>query len=254
MGGRGRVATRPYMRYGKGMPSSIPTASAELVAMPIFQGLGVDALEEIRSAAQPAQATPGEAYVLQGEPATRFYLLRSGRVRLSQVTPEGQQVIMRFIAPGEEFGIVAVLGRLPYPVTAEAVEASVALAWTGAVFQDLILRHPQIGLNGMAMLAERVKEFQDRLREAGTQRVERRVANALLRLARQAGRAVEGTVLIDLPLSRQDLAEMTGTTLFSVSRVLAAWEERGLVGSARKRISLLKPHALVSIAEDLPEG
>lgn len=229
-------------------------AAAELAAMPIFQGLSAAVCAAVLAASQTAPAVPGEAYVCQGEPATRFYLLRSGRVRLSQVTPEGQQVIMRFIAPGEEFGIVAVLGRLPYPVTAEAVEPSVALAWGGALFQDLILRHPRIGLNGMAMLAERVQEFQDRLREAGTQRVERRVANALLRLARQAGRAVEGGVLIDLPLSRQDLAEMTGTTLFSVSRVLAAWEERGLVGSARKRISLLSPHALVAIAEDLPEA
>lgn len=244
----------PAPPIGAVLTPAANSAAAELVAMPIFQGLSEETCAAVLAAAQIVPAAPGEAYLCQGEPATRFYLLRSGRVRLSQVTPEGQQVIMRFIAPGEEFGIVAVLGRLPYPVTAEAVESSVTLVWSGAVFQDLILRHPQIGLNGMAMLAERVKEFQDRLREAGTQRVERRVANALLRLARQAGRSVEGSVLIDLPLSRQDLAEMTGTTLFSVSRVLAAWEERGLVGSARKRISLLRPHALVAIAEDLPEG
>lgn len=232
-------------------PTPLPSVEV-LSQMGIFLGLDDVALAEVLAAAAPAGAATGEAYVCQGEPAHRFYLLLTGRVRLSQVTPEGQQVVMRFVAPGEEFGIVAVLGRLPYPVTAEAVEPALALAWSGEVFNRLILRHPQIALNGMAMLAERVQEFQDRLREAGTQRVERRVANVLLRLARQAGRAVEAGVLIDLPLSRQDLAEMTGATLFTVSRILAAWEERGFISSARKRVTLLRPHALVAVAEDLP--
>ena len=231
-----------------------PPSMAAVSRMGIFLGLDASALAEVLAAATLATAQAGEAYVCQGDPAHRFYLLVSGRVRLSQVTPEGQQVVMRFIAPGEEFGIVAILGRLPYPVTAEAVEPAVALAWSGEAFNRLILRHPQIGLNGMAMLAERVREFQDRLREAGTQRVERRVANLLLRLARQAGRSVAEGVLIDLPLSRQDMAEMAGTTLFTVSRTLASWEERGIISSARKRVTLLQPHALVAVAEDLPEG
>ena len=232
-------------------PSVLPSAEV-LAQMGIFLGLDEAALDEVLAAARTAAAQVGEAYVCQGEPARSFYLLISGRVRLSQVTPEGQQVVMRFVSPGEEFGIVAVLGRLPYPVTAEAVEPALALVWSGEVFNGLILRHPQIGLNGMAMLAERVKEFQDRLREAGTQRVERRIANLLLRLARQAGREVDEGVLIDLPLGRQDLAEMTGTTLFTVSRTLSAWEERGIIGSARKHLTLRQPHALVAVAEDLP--
>lgn len=235
------------------LPPPAPSRDA-LSRMGIFLGLDAPVLEEILAAASSSSAQAGEAFVCQGEPAHRFYLLLSGRVRLSQVTPEGQQVVMRFIAPGEEFGIVAVLGRLPYPVTAEAVEPALALCWSGEAFNRLMLRHPQIALNGMGMLAERVQEFQDRLREAGTQRVERRVANVLLRLARQAGRSVAEGVLIDLPLSRQDLAEMTGTTLFTVSRTLAAWEERGIISSSRKRVTLLRPHALVAVAEDLPEG
>lgn len=243
-----RQASDPVVR-----PSFLPSTEV-LSQMGIFLGLHEAALAEVLAAAGPAAAQAGEAYVCQGEPASSFYLLLAGRVRLSQVTPEGQQVVMRFVAPGEEFGIVAVLGRLPYPVTAEAVEPALALVWSGEAFNRLILRHPQIGLNGLAMLAERVKEFQDRLREAGTQRVERRIANVLLRLARQAGRAVDEGVLIDLPLGRQDLAEMTGTTLFTVSRTLSAWEECGIIRSARKRVTLLQPHALVAVAEDLPEG
>lgn len=105
-----------------------PPSMAAVSRMGIFLGLDASALAEVLAAVTLATAQAGEAYVCQGDPAHRFYLLVSGRVRLSQVTPEGQQVVMRFIAPGEEFGIVAILGRLPYPVTAEAVEPAVALA------------------------------------------------------------------------------------------------------------------------------
>ena len=80
----------------------------------------------------------------------------------------------------------------------------------------------------------------------------RRVARALLRLVREAGRRLATGVEIDFPVSRQDIAEMTGTTLYTVSRLMSSWEERGILGGGRQRIVLLKPHALVAIAEDLP--
>jgi CRP-like cAMP-binding protein len=86
-----------------------------------------------------------------------------------------------------------------------------------------------------------------------TERVECRVARALLRLVHEAGRRVDKGVEIDFPISRQDIAEMTGTTLFTVSRLLSAWEERGIVKSGRQQIVLTKPHALVVIAEDIPD-
>jgi CRP-like cAMP-binding protein len=92
---------------------------------------------------------------------------------------------------------------------------------------------------------------QERLRELATERVEQRVARTLLRLARQVGRKVEGGVLIDMPLSRQDLAEMTGTTLYTVSRILSQWEQQHLVETGRERILIRQPHGLVAIAEDL---
>jgi CRP-like cAMP-binding protein len=86
-----------------------------------------------------------------------------------------------------------------------------------------------------------------------TERVERRVARALLRLVQEAGRRVDTGLEIDFPISRQDIAEMTGTTLFTVSRLLSAWEERGIVKSGRQHIVLTKPHALVAIAEDISD-
>jgi CRP/FNR family transcriptional regulator, nitrogen oxide reductase regulator len=83
-----------------------------------------------------------------------------------------------------------------------------------------------------------------------TERVERRIAHAVLRLARQAGRRVEEGVQIEFPLSRQDIAEMTGTTLHTVSRTMSAWEQAGLIDGGRQRIVIKDPHALVRIAEE----
>jgi CRP-like cAMP-binding protein len=85
-----------------------------------------------------------------------------------------------------------------------------------------------------------------------TQQVERRVAHALLRLAKQAGRKVDDGIEIDFPISRQDIAEMTGTTLHTVSRTLSAWEQQGLIESGRQRIVLRDPHRLFGLAEETP--
>lgn len=113
-------------------------------------------------------------------------------------------------------------------------------------------RYPLIALNGMRFLAGRLAEFQDRYRELATQRVERRVAHALVRLMRQIGRKTAGGVLIDLSLSRQDIAEMTGTTLFTASRILSGWESQGLVQTDRARILVHRPEQIEAIAEEMP--
>ena len=128
------------------------------------------------------------------------------------------------------------------------------LAWDETEMHRLMEQIPQISINALGILASRVREFQDRLRELATERVERRIAHTLLRLARQTGRKVPEGVLIDMHLTRQDLAEMTGTTLYTVSRTLSQWEAQGLVQSSRERVVIRFPHGLVSIAEDLIFG
>jgi len=117
--------------------------------------------------------------------------------------------------------------------------------------ERLMEQHPKIAFNLLQIVAHRLQELQERFRELVTDRVERRVARTLLRLVRQAGRKVEDGVLIDFPLSRQDLAEMAGTTLFSVSRILSGWEKQGVIKTGRQRILITSPHKLVTIAEDL---
>ena len=113
-------------------------------------------------------------------------------------------------------------------------------------------RFPRIAINGLRLVSQRWHEVEERYRELATERVERRIAQTLLRLVRQVGRRVENGVLIDLPLTRQDLADMTGTTHYTVSRILSQWEQEKLIETGRGRVLICYPHGLAHIAEDLP--
>jgi CRP/FNR family transcriptional regulator, nitrogen oxide reductase regulator len=219
---------------------------------PLFNGLDDATLGIVANTARLRRVADDAFFFHQGDRATVLYVLTQGRVKFTQVTPEGHQVLVRAIGPGEMFGAVAALGDTYYVASAQATGDCAALGWESEVISGLMERFPRLALNALRFLAGRVQEFQDRYRELATERVERRVAHALVRLARQIGREVEGGVLIDLSLSRQDIAEMTGTTLFTASRILSGWEQRGLIEGGRERVLILHPDALLAIAEDLP--
>jgi CRP-like cAMP-binding protein len=109
--------------------------------------------------------------------------------------------------------------------------------------------HSTVAMNAAALLGARYHEMQVRLRELSTEKVEQRIAHTLLRLAAQAGRRTARGLEIAFPLSRQDLAEMSGTTLHTVSRTLSGWEEQGIVDCGRRRVIVAKPDVLESISK-----
>ncbi len=220
----------------------------------LLRGLSPRALEEVAGRASERRVGAGATIFREGEPATAFYLVVAGRVKLTQLAPDGHEVIIRLVGTAEAVAAVAVFEDATYPVTARAISDARLLVWPRDALHEMLLRHPPLAVNAMKMISERLREVQERFRELATERVAQRIARALVRLVRQAGRRVEGGVLIDLPLSRQDLAEMTGTTLYTVSRVLSEWETRGILESGRERVVVRSPHALVALAEDLPQA
>jgi CRP-like cAMP-binding protein len=225
---------------------------ALLARSPLFSGADSVELVAALAAASRRRVEKGEFFFHQDEPADFFYVLVEGQVRLSQLTAEGHQVIIRFMGPGDGMGIIVALSNTTYPLSAEAVTDCLALRWDYVSTVHLMEQYLRLGLNGLRLVAGRFRDLQIRYRELSTERVERRIARVLLRLARQTGRRTDRGVLIDLPLSRQDLGEMTGTTLYTVSRTLSSWEHQGLIETGRERVIICDPHGLVSIAEDLP--
>ncbi len=181
----------------------------------------------------------GQTLARQGEPARHFYLVESGFLKVLQLTAEGTELIMRFVAAGEPFGGVVALGDAPYPVTAIATQPTVVHGWTRNTVSTLLVGTPQVSVNIMREMAMHMTDALTRVRELTTARVGPRLAHTLLRLARQCGERTPDGVLITQPLTRQELADLTGTTLYTVSRTLTKWESMGLLES-RKRLLLLR--------------
>jgi CRP-like cAMP-binding protein len=222
--------------------------------LPMFSGVKPDDLEEVlreaRSARYPKNATIFE----QGADAQSFFLLLHGHVRAAKTTPAGEQIVVRYVAPGETFGLAMAIGAAHYPATAMAVDDSVVLIWPNSAWPRLIERFPAIAANTLQTVGARLQESHTRILEMSTQQVEQRVAHALLRLAKQSGKKLDHGIEIDFPISRQDIAQMTGTTLHTVSRILSGWESQGLVESGRQRIILRDPHKIVVLAERTADG
>lgn len=214
----------------------------------LFRDMTEDNLDAVLSTVQVRTVEPGEPVFSQGAPADEFFLLLNGHLKVSQITPAGEQVVVRHVLPGEVFGIARAIRRDDYPATAEAVTDSIVLVWMASQWQDFVALNPVLAVNALQAVGERLQEAHTRIRELSTEEVERRVAHALLRLVRRAGRPAEGGLLIDFPLTRQDIAEMTGTTLHTVSRLLSAWETQGVVRSARKKITVTDEARLAALA------
>lgn len=194
----------------------------------------------------------GEFFFFQGDPAVYFYILVSGKAKLLQSNPSGQQVNLRTINQWELFGALGISkSNANYPASAQALEASTALAIESRFMQTLLETRPQIAFGLMNLMTSYIQEMQARYRELATERVEQRVANALIRLAGQSGTKSSKEAGIELFFSRQDVAEMTGSTLYTISRLLSEWERQGIIETGRERIKIMKPHDLVRIAGSL---
>ncbi|ALV27636.1 Crp/Fnr family transcriptional regulator [Pannonibacter sp. Q-1] len=215
----------------------------------IFQYMSDADLDNVLAMASVRQLPDGATAFMQGIEATEFFCLLSGRLKVIQTTPDGQQVVVRHVNPGDIFGIARAMRRPDYPATATAIVDSLALAWPSNQWEAFIARSPTLALNALQTVGQRLQDAHTRILELSTEEVERRVAHAVLRLVRQAGKKTEEGILIDFPVTRQDIAEMTGTTLHTVSRVMTAWEAKGLVQSSRKRVVVVDPHRLYLLAE-----
>jgi CRP/FNR family transcriptional regulator, nitrogen oxide reductase regulator len=235
------------------MAEGMVAVDRSLVAnLPLFAGFSAEELDEVLREARSQRIARNRNIFGQGEEAHSFFVLLHGHVRASKTTPMGEQVVVRYILPGESFGVAPAIGLRHYPATATAVDDSVILAWPSSTWPRLVSRFPALATNTLQTVGNRLQESHARVVEMSTQQVEQRVANALLRLAKQAGHKVDHGVEIDFPISRQDIAQMTGTTLYTVSRILSGWEQRGLIESGRQRIVLREPHKLLMLAEQAP--
>ena len=227
----------------------MPKLDESLLAdLPPFSLLERKQIREILDRAVSRRHEIGTAIFREGHDADRFYLLLDGYLRVVRSTPGGDQIIVLHISPGQLFGIAPALQRDTYPASAIAAAESLALSWPVSLWPEFVANYPGFATESYRTLGKRLGEIQMTLTEMATQAVEKRVASAVLRMMNQSGRRTDEGIEIGFPVTRQNISDMTGTTLHTVSRLLSAWEKAGVVSSRRKHVVVTRPHELVLLS------
>jgi CRP/FNR family transcriptional regulator, nitrogen oxide reductase regulator len=191
---------------------------------------------------------PEASIYFAGDPASRLYVVAAGKVKMLRHTLSGQDVLLEILTPGELFGTLAALGETHYPATAQALTTCCVLAIDAGDFQRILQRFPSVALRVLDVTAARLQEAYETIRQLSADSAERRIAALLLKLAEKVGEQRPEGLLLQIPLSRQDIAAMTGATPETASRILSHFRKAGLVRSGRQWIALTDPAALAAIA------
>jgi CRP-like cAMP-binding protein len=220
---------------------------ARVQQFPLFLGLSAAVCEEIVSAAREKHFLRRQIIYFQDDPVDQVILLTSGAVKTTQLGRNGNDVILRLSGPGEVIGANGVLSGRYHRAAAQALSSSGALIWSTASFETLSGRYPALRQNACRMLCELLMDLEKRFCEISTESVSLRVGHEIARLADRIGERVNGAVRINL--SREDIAQLTGTTLFTVSRLLSRWKAQGFVSTGREFIKVHHPQALSNLTE-----
>lgn len=184
-----------------------------LSQIPPFSRLSRAQIREALDLATPKRHEANTAVFDEGVEADRFFLLLDGYVRVLRITPSGEQVIALHIPSGQLFGIAQALGRTTYPATAITAAECLILSWPSRVWSEFTTKYDGFATETYKTIGDRLGEMNNKIVEMATLHVEQRVASALLKLISQTGRKTDNGIEIDFPITRQDISEMTGTTL-----------------------------------------
>jgi CRP-like cAMP-binding protein len=221
--------------------------AARVRHLPLFSALSQAACVEIVSAAHEKVFSRRQTIFLQDDPEEQVILLLWGSVKTTQLGQDGTEVILRLNGPGDLIGATGLGSRRLHRSTARALGATRALVWEANAFEALLGRFPILRHNTARMLSDHLRELEERFREISTENVPMRLGHEIVRLANRVGERVNGAVRISL--SCEELAQLTGTTLFTVSRHLSQWKDQGIVSTGRRAVMVHDPQALAELSE-----
>jgi CRP/FNR family transcriptional regulator len=229
------------------MPATAPRTPRPLST---FHGIDDDVARYCLEHAALATAKRGELLQRQGEEALLVYVVRTGYAKMVSMSPDGHEVMVGVVGPRDVFGQAAMMeDQRDYLVTATALTPMDIAIWPRAKALELAKKFPAIHAKLDAQLVQNIQILLGRVHTVSEGRVAQRLARVLLELAERHGEARPPGVAILPPLTRQDLAALTGTTLYSASRLLADWETRGLLTTSRGSVRLRDVAGLTEIAE-----
>ncbi|NIJ07174.1 CRP-like cAMP-binding protein [Sphingomonas vulcanisoli] len=216
----------------------------------LFAGTAEASRRALEAVEQRRQLAAGDVIFRQGDPATSLILVDSGLVKVWRATEDGTPITLALLGPGEPIGTLNAAREMPQSAMVSAHIATEIIVWPLDVLRTIMAGDPALSANVSSVVARYAVRMIERLEEVSTAPVEQRIARALCRASGIAA-PIEG--VIDLPLSRQDVADMSATTLPTVSRIMARWRKAGLIGGHRGHIHLLDRERLRAIAAFAPD-
>ncbi|MGE5815190.1 MAG: Crp/Fnr family transcriptional regulator [Acidobacteriota bacterium] len=219
-----------------------------LARAPIFRRLAPPDRLRIAEVADVKRYRRGETIFSEGDAAESFYVVADGRVKIAKMTPAGNELILEIFGVGDPLGAVAVYEGLPFPATATAIEDTTCVLIPRQQFFALLEQYPSLVRGLLLGLTTRLVEMTNRLAELTRTRVESRLARLFIKMADQSGRTDMRGLVIPTTLSRQELADLTGTTIETAIRIMSRWHKRGLVLTEKDGFVIADRKALETLA------
>jgi CRP/FNR family transcriptional regulator, nitrogen oxide reductase regulator len=227
-------------------------ATAFLAHSALFAALPEEARLDVARWFSPRRYDKDDYLFWEGEPAEWLVFVAEGQVKMIKHSESGRETILATFGPGQIVGEVGVLVGETYPATAQALEPALAFGIRRDDYIALVRKNPELAWALIQELGHRLQRAHETIRSLAVEKVERRVARVVLRMANTAGERLEdGSVRISVPLSRQDIADMAGTVIETAIRALSKFQKQGLIDTRDGHIVLLQAHSLVAIAEEL---
>jgi CRP/FNR family transcriptional regulator len=214
----------------------------------IFRRLSVDDRQRLAAVASVRAYDRGALLFSEGDASDQLYTVVSGRVKVFKTTARGTDVILEIFGPGDPVGAVAVYESRPYPASAVALEPTTCLLISRQAFFSLLETYPTLVRGLLTGLTHRLVELTNRLAELSGGRVEARLARFFLKLATDMGQSRPDGMFIPLALSRQELADMIGTTIETAIRIMSRWGKDDLVRTEREGFVVVDRAALETMA------
>ena len=228
---------------------SAKDVAALLRGNPVFAGLPAREIEALAGLVTEEPHRARAHVFMEGDAPRWFYVVKSGHVKILRQSKTGKDVVLELLGPGEVFGGVAVIEKRPYPASAQATEATVVLKIPADPMIALAERHPAFIKEVALMIGRRLRAAHDSVKSLAVDPVEARLAGALLRLAEREGTRGKDGVTLPFHLTRQSLADMTGTTVETTIRVVSRWLKDGLLSDVGGRLALGDVAGLRALAE-----
>ena len=211
----------------------------------IFSSLNEGELVKLSLLTATRSFGPGEYVFWEGDAPDYFYIVVEGRIKVLKHSSLGKEVILAFFGPGEMFGEVAVFEGKPYPASAQASTKSRVLAVKKDGLLSFLSSHPQVALGIISILGGRLRDAQSRLKDLAGERAQQRLARTLLMLSAKLGAT--------LPFTRQEIADMAGTTTETAIRLMSRLKEGKIIRSVRGQIIILDEAKLRLLSEGPPQ-